>query len=66
MDAKEIVKSMLSSSLPKDHWTTCHVFRCVMNTGWAAGDDKYKCRIGSDTQKCGALNSIRKPIIVKL
>lgn len=66
MDAKEIVKSMLSSSLPKDRWTTCHVFRCVMNTGWAAGDDKYKCRIDSDCQKCGALNSIRKPMIVKL
>lgn len=53
-EAKSIIKAMLASSLPQDKWTKCHVFRCVYNTGWVAGDDKYKCRIGSDCQKCGA------------
>lgn len=63
MDSREFAKYLLTRSLPKDQWTTCHVFRCVMNTGWDAGDDKYKCRIGSDYYKCGALENIRKPII---
>lgn len=31
------------------------MFRCVMNIGWAAGNDKYKCRIGKDCHSCGAL-----------
>lgn len=53
--AKEIVSSMLTASKPKEEWTYCPVFRCVMNTGWAAGVDKYKCRIGSDCNNCSAL-----------
>ena len=45
---------MLSATLPKEKWTSCHQFRGVMNTGWAAGEDKYKCRIGKDCNSCGA------------
>ena len=53
-EVKEAVKTLLSASLPKEKWTDCHTFRCVMNTGWAAGADKYKCRIGKDCNSCGA------------
>lgn len=66
MDAIDVVKGMLSSSISKDNWTKCPMFRCVMNTGWAAGDDRYKCRIGKDCNSCGAINRTKKPIIVKL
>ena len=48
MDGIDVVKGMLSSSISKEKWTECRMFRCVMNTGWAAGDDRYKCRIGKD------------------
>ena len=53
-EVKEAVKTLLYASLPKEKWTNCHTFRCVMNTGWAAGKDKYKCRIGKDCNSCGA------------
>lgn len=66
MDAINVVKRMLSSSIPQDKWTKCPMFRCVMNTGWAAGDDKYKCRIGKDCHSCGAIQRNKKPIIVEL
>ena len=66
MDAIDVVKGMLSSSISKEKWTKCPMFRCVMNTGWAAGDDRYKCRIGKDCNSCGAINRTKKPIIVKL
>lgn len=54
-EVKEAVKTLLSASLPKEEWTYCPVFRCAMNTGWAAGKDKYKCRIGNDCNNCSAL-----------
>ena len=50
-----IVKGMLLSSIYKDKWTKCSMFRCVMNIGWAAGNDKYKCRIGKDCHSCGSI-----------
>ena len=53
-ELKQAIKNMLSATLPKEKWTVCHQFRCVMNTGWAAGEDKYKCRIGKDCNSCGA------------
>ena len=53
---------MLSATLPKGKWTVCHKFRCVMNTGWAAGEDKYKCRIGKDCNSCGADKNIVEKI----
>lgn len=36
MDAIDVVKGMLSSSISKDKWTKCPMFRCVMNTGWSS------------------------------
>ena len=59
-EVKKAVKTLLSASLPKEKWTNCHTFRCVMNTGWAAGKDKYKCRIGKDWNSCGAEKHSRK------
>ena len=53
-EVKEAVKNLLSASVPKEKWTNCHTFRCVMNTGFAAGKDKYKGRIGKDCNSCGA------------
>lgn len=66
MEVIDVVKGMLSSSIPKEKWTKCPMFRCVMNTGWDAGEDRYKCRIGKDRNSCGAINRTKKPIIVKL
>ena len=66
MEVIDVVKGMLLSSLPKEKWTKCPMFRCVMNTGQAAGDDRYECRIGKDCNSCGAINRTKKPIIVKL
>ena len=66
MDSRKFAKYLLTRSLPKDQWTTCYVFRCVMNTGWAAGHDKYKCRIGKDCHSCGAIKRTKKPITVEL
>lgn len=54
-EAKKVVRAMLSASLPEQKWTKCPIFRCVMNTGWAAGLYKYKCRIGKDFNTCGAI-----------
>ena len=53
-ELKQLVKNLMSATLPKEKWTRCYTFRCVMNTGWAAGEDKYKCRIGLDYISCGA------------
>lgn len=47
MNAKKFAERLFGS-LPKEQWTTCYAFRCVMNTGWAAREDRYKCRIGYD------------------
>ena len=66
MDAIDVIKGMLSRTIYKEKWTECNIFRCVMNTGWAAGDDRYKCRIGKDCNSCGAINRTKKQIIVKL
>ena len=63
---KSIINAMLTAGLSQDKWTKCPVFRCVMNTGWVAGEDRYKCRIGKDCNSCGAINRTKKPIIVKL
>lgn len=54
MEVIDVVKGMLSSIIPKEKWTKCPMFRCVMNTGWAAGEFKYMCRMGMDCDKCGA------------
>lgn len=40
---------------PKEEWTRCTYFKCVMNTGWAAGDDKYLCIAGLNMKTCGAI-----------
>ena len=53
-ELKQLVKNLMSATLPKEKWTRCYTFRCVMNTGWAAEEDKYKCRIGLDYNSCGA------------
>ena len=60
MDAIDVVKGMLSSSISKERWTECRMFRCVMNTGWASGEDRYKCRIGKDCNSCGAIQRTKK------
>ena len=52
---KSIINAMLTASLSQDKWTKCHLFCCVMNTGWAAGEFKYMCRIGKDCNTCGAI-----------
>lgn len=52
---KSIINAMLTSSLSQEKWTKCPIFRCVMNTGWAAGEFKYMCRMGMDCDKCGAI-----------
>ena len=66
MDGIDVVKGMLSSSISKEKWTECRMFRCVMNTGWAAGEDRYKCRIGKDCNSCGAINRTKNPMAVWL
>lgn len=48
MEYIDVKKEMLSNSIPKEKWTECKIFECVMNTGWAAGEDRYKCRVGKD------------------
>lgn len=62
----DIFKATLQLVLKsRDQWTHCCYFRCVMNTGWAAGDDKYLCRVGLCVETCDAVNKIQKQVIVK-
>ena len=53
-DAILLIKSMLLHSVGKSKWTDCPRFHCVHNTGWAAGENKYKCKLGNEKAKCKA------------
>lgn len=50
----DMLKATLQSALKsRNEWTQCGCYRCVMNTGWAAGDESYKCKHGLDIKTCG-------------